>query len=74
MALLQQSPWYHEILQQGVRQERIAGIELALELKFGSEGLELMPAISQIKDLERLKAIQVGIMKANTLDELREII
>jgi predicted transposase YdaD len=77
MAVLQESPWYQEILQQG-RQEGIqlvlSGMALSLELKFGIEGLQLMPEISQISDLERLKAIQQGIKTVNTVDELRQII
>jgi hypothetical protein len=43
-----------------------------LEIKFGAEGLQLMPKISQISDLDRLKAIQQGIKSVNTLDELRQ--
>lgn len=77
MAVLQESPWYQEILQQGeqkgIRQERLASIELGLEVKFGTEGLQLMPEISQISDLELLKAIQRGVMSVNTIDELRQI-
>ena len=77
MAVLQESPWYQEILQQGeqkgIRQERLASIELGLEVKFGTEGLQLMPEISQISDLELLKAIQRGVMSVNTIDELQQI-
>jgi len=77
MAVLQESPWYQEILQQGkqkgIRQERLASIELGLEIKFGTEGLQLMPEISQISDLELLKAIQRGVMSVNTIDELQQI-
>jgi len=54
---------------QGIKQ----GIELGLELKFGSEGLLIMPEISEIEDLDVLKAIQSGIKTAKTLDELRKI-
>jgi hypothetical protein len=43
------------------------------ELKFGSEGLLLMPEINEIEDLDVLKAIQSGIKTAKTLDELRRI-
>jgi predicted transposase YdaD len=70
MAVLRESPWYQQIL----REERLSSIEMGLELKFGNEGLQLMPQISQISDLERLKAIQRGILTVNTLDELRQLI
>ncbi len=82
MAILRESPWYQQILREGEergrregRQEEIlSGIELALEIKFGTEGLQLMAEIFQISDLDRLKAIQQAIKSANNLDELRQII
>ncbi len=82
MAVLQESPWYQEILREGEKrgeergEERglQAGIELALEIKFGTPGLELMPIISQIHDLQRLKAIQQAIKTSNTVEELRQVL
>lgn len=86
MAILSESPWYQQILkegeqrgrqegrQEGRREEMLSGIEIALEIKFDTEGLQLMPEISQISDLDRLKAIQQGIKNMKTLDELRQII
>lgn len=73
MTILQESPWYKEILNQGRRQELVSGIELGLELKFGSEGLELISEISQLKDIEVLTAIREGIRTMNTLEEIRQI-
>lgn len=64
----------HKGREQGRHEEMLSGIELALELKFGSEGLQLMPEISQISDLERLKAIREGIKTMNTLEELQQLI
>ena len=73
MAVLQESPWYQEILKQGLRQGLISAIALGLELKFGIEGLQLMPEIEQIEDVAILEAIVQGIKTLNTLDELRQI-
>ncbi|MBE9199519.1 MULTISPECIES: Rpn family recombination-promoting nuclease/putative transposase [unclassified Nodularia (in: cyanobacteria)] len=77
MAVLRESPWYKEILERG-RQEgtelALQGIEMLLEMKFGNEGLELMPIISQVNDLERLKSFQQAIKTANTVEDLREIL
>lgn len=77
MAVLQESPWYQEILQQGeVRGEvrgLLSGIELGLELKFGSDGLELMPEISQIADINVLREIREGLRTIDTLEEVRQI-
>jgi predicted transposase YdaD len=79
MAVLQESPWYQEILNKGRVEGRVegkveelhSGIELALELKFGSEGLQLMPSILQISDVDILKSIQQGIRTSKTVEELR---
>ncbi len=51
MAVLHESPWYQQILkegeqkgrQEGRQEEILSGIELALEIKFNTEGLQLMP-------------------------------
>ena len=78
MAVLRESPWYKEIEQRGVeqgrREELFLSIEMLLEMKFCNEGLELMPIISQVNDLERLKSFQQAIKTANTVEDLREIL
>jgi hypothetical protein len=51
----------------------LLGIELGLELKFGPEGLQLMPEISQIADVDILRTIREGLRIMNTLDEVRHI-
>ena len=81
MAVLQESPWYQEIvqqgieqgLQQGMRQGLLIGIALGLELKFGAEGLELLPEIREIEDVELLGEISEAIKTVETLDALRQI-
>lgn len=73
MAVLLESPWYQEILNKGLQQGLLSAIELGLELKFGAEGLELMPEISQIQDVDVLRAIREGLRTINNLDELRQI-
>ncbi|MBD2775962.1 cytosolic protein [Iningainema tapete] len=55
------------------REELLEGIELGLELKFGSEGLSLMPEISQFEEIEQLRAIRVGLKTVQTMEELRQI-
>ncbi|MDZ7969539.1 MAG: Rpn family recombination-promoting nuclease/putative transposase [Nostoc sp. DedSLP03] len=77
MAVLRESPWYQEILREGEargrREELYSGIELALEIKFGTPGLDLMPIIYQITDLQRLKVIQQAIKTLNTVEELQRV-
>ncbi|MEH2407487.1 Rpn family recombination-promoting nuclease/putative transposase [Nostoc sp.] len=86
MAVLHESPWYQEILREGEargeargelrgrKEELYSGIELALEIKFGNQGSELMPIISQITDLQKLKAIQQAIKTVNTVNELQQVL
>ena len=81
MAVLQESPWYQEIvqqgieqgLQQGMRQGLLIGIALGLELKFGAEGLELLPEIREIEDVELLAEISEAIKTVDTLNALQQI-
>jgi predicted transposase YdaD len=84
MGVLRESPWYEEILKEGEARGEALGeargevqgiilsIRTSLEAKFGNEGLELMPQISLIKDLEQLQGILRSVVLANNLDELRQ--
>ena len=51
----------------------LAGIELGLELKFGSEGLRLLPEIKQIEDVEVLRTLHEGLKRAESLEEWRHL-
>ncbi|MGH2413493.1 MAG: Rpn family recombination-promoting nuclease/putative transposase [Microcystaceae cyanobacterium] len=81
MAVLLESPWYRQILQEGEkigreegRQEGLlVGISTSLELKFGHEGLQLMPEIQELDTLETLEAILKAIKTVKTLSELRQV-
>lgn len=60
--------------QKGIKQGLLEAIELGLRLKFGDEGLEILPDISEIEDVEQLKAIISGLLTTvNTLEELRQL-
>ncbi|MDJ0696338.1 hypothetical protein [Mastigocoleus sp. MO_188.B34] len=68
-------------IEKGKREGKVEGkkegilelIEVTLEIKFGAEGLEILPEISQIKDVDVLRAVLNGIKIKNTLEELRKI-
>lgn len=60
-------------ISQGMIKGLLVGIRLGLKLKFGDEGLKLLPEISEINDAELLNAIHAEIETANTLDDLRRI-
>jgi len=66
-------PYITSVERSGIRQGLLKGIELGLELKFGSEGNSLKPEISRILDVNLLEAILEGLKTTNTLDELRQI-
>jgi Uma2 family endonuclease len=56
---------------QGRLEELLNGISLGLELKFGSEGLALLPEISQIQEIETLVRVREALRKVESLNELR---
>ncbi|HEY85379.1 MAG TPA: Rpn family recombination-promoting nuclease/putative transposase [Chloroflexi bacterium] len=62
-------------IQQGIRQEQRHGllrsINLGLKLKFGVEGMRLLPEINRIEDNNLLYAIYEALTEVNTLTELR---
>jgi hypothetical protein len=66
-------PYVTSVERIGIKKGIKQGIELGLELKFGNEGLLVMPEINKIEDINVLKAVQSGIWTAKTLDELRKI-
>ncbi len=65
-----------EGLQQGMQQGRkegiLEGIEDLMEIKFGEDSLHLIPEISKIKDVERLREIRKIIKQSKTLDEVEK--
>jgi hypothetical protein len=56
-----------------LRQGLLLAIALGLELKFGSQALELLPEIREIENVELLEEIREAIKTVHTLDELRQI-
>jgi predicted transposase/invertase (TIGR01784 family) len=72
--------WFQEGMQQGleqgrrgIRQELLGGIELGVELKFGSEGVRLLSEIYKIEDLDLLRAIREGLKTVHSLEEFQRI-
>ena len=59
--------------QEGLLEGALNAIELGLRLKFGQDGLQLLPEIAQISDLDLLQSIQSGLLEGKPLDELRAI-
>jgi predicted transposase YdaD len=56
---------------QGILEGTLEAIEMGLSVKFGTEGLRLLPAIQRIKDIERLNMIKKTIKTGNDLAEIK---
>ncbi len=59
--------------EQGYREGVLEAIALGLELKFGVEGLKLMPEIEAITDLGILRILEKAIRTVQSPQELREL-
>lgn len=61
-------------VQQGSRIELLAGIELALELRFGAAALTLMPEVSKVQGLETLRVLRSALRAIPTLDDWHRLL
>jgi hypothetical protein len=61
-------------LQQGELRGLQQGIEVALELKFGEAGLELLPLVKAEPRVDVLRGVQRAIRTARSLAEVRELL
>ena len=63
---------------EGIEKGRLEGlieaIKLGMELKFGLEGLKLLPRIEKEKDITRLDAIKEAIKIVTTVKEIEELL
>lgn len=66
-------PYITSVERSGIRQGLLKGIELGLKLKFGPEGLGILPEISELQDVNLLSAILDGLETVSTVDELRQL-
>jgi len=57
----------------GERKGLLEGITLGLELRWGADGLRLLPEIGPIQDVYLLRAIHEGLKRVSTPEELRQI-
>ena len=66
-------PFINTFERYGMRQGLLQGIEVCLELKFGAEGLALMPELREIRDHELLGKILTRIKTADSPADLRRV-
>jgi hypothetical protein len=57
----------------GREQDLLMGIEVSLQVKFGEEGLRLLPELRALQDHELLEEVLKAIRTATSPDELRRI-
>ena len=69
---------FQEGIEKGIEKGRLEGlieaIKLGMELKFGLEGLKLLPRIEKEKDITRLDTIKEAIRIATTVKEIEELL
>ncbi|MCG8353704.1 MAG: Rpn family recombination-promoting nuclease/putative transposase [Chloroflexales bacterium] len=62
-----------EGLAEGARQGLLAAIALGLELRFGDDGLALLPDIQAVSNLETIQALYTALKSVDSPDDLRRI-
>lgn len=59
--------------ERGEKKGLLSGIAMGLELRFGDEGLQLLPEIQTLDRIEILETILVAIKTVGSLEELRRV-
>ena len=64
-------PYVTSIERVVMRETYRKGIKSMLKVRFGDEGLKLMPELEEVYDTDKLEAILNALETAKTLDEIR---
>jgi hypothetical protein len=51
----------------------LEGIEAILEFRFGAAGVQLLPEVRKLEDVDKIRAV-LHALKTATLDELRQFV
>lgn len=81
MSVLLESPWYNEILREGEKRGEKrgkeegsrSGIAALLEVRFGAEGLALMPEIEAIDRVETLETLLSALKTIDSIQQVRQL-
>jgi hypothetical protein len=68
------TPFFSDIREEGLREGLLEAIELGLKLRFGAEGLQCLPAIQQLADIDVLRRIKQAIETAASADDIRRLL
>ena len=60
--------------EEGLRQGFLEAIKLDLELRFGKEGLKLLPRVEQITAMDRLRKLKEAILTAKSVEEFAALL
>ena len=71
MTVLRESPWYEEILQQGVQQGRRESLVRLLQLRFGEIPAEVQASLQELT-LERLQDLMATALAVNSLEKFSQ--
>ena len=74
--------WFERGLAEGERKGRaegerrglLTGIEVALDLKFGTAGLAMMPSVRAIDDVDHLRRLQAVLRTAVSIDDVQRLL
>ena len=66
-------PYITSVERVGMKKGLLKGIELGLEVKFGAEGLKLLPEIRALGDLKVIEEVLQAIKTATTPEQVRQI-
>ncbi len=66
--------WKAEGIEIGRKEGILEAIQLALEIKFGDEGLKIFPQIKEITSIEKLKEIKSALRSADSLNPIKSIL
>jgi hypothetical protein len=68
-----QMPYITSIERSAMRKGLLEGLETVLDVRFGEEGLKLLPELREVRDYEVLQAVLRAAKRAASPDELRRI-
>jgi predicted transposase/invertase (TIGR01784 family) len=60
--------------EEGRRQELLAGLRVALQLRFGTAGLDLMPEIESVEDVATLVTVRDALLSAQSPEDIRRLL
>lgn len=58
---------------EGLREGLLEGIELGLELKFGVDGLQVMPDVRRIRDVAVLEPLHQALRQVSSVEEFEHL-